>query len=269
MKKYATIEKRVGETPLEAVERLRAQEKLPREIPLAYAGRLDPMATGKLLVLVGDECKRQTEYHSLDKEYEFEVLFGVGSDTGDVLGIVHGCEVVPILEEALNVAAARWVGDIALPYPHFSSKTVLGKPLHVWTLENRLNEIEIPLARSRVYSLKLLDLKVIALENLLETVSAKIESIPEVTDPRKALGRDFRRTDVRKSWAVIRENRQVQNFYVARFQCIASSGTYMRSLAEKIAEDLGTCGLALSIHRTVMGIYYPIWGGYGIWTKKF
>ncbi|MCA9363758.1 hypothetical protein KC727_00880, partial [Candidatus Kaiserbacteria bacterium] len=87
MQRYATIEKRIGETPLEAAERLRVTLGLSADIPLAYAGRLDPMASGKLLVLIGDECKKQEQYHTLDKEYTFEVLFGVRSDTADVLGI--------------------------------------------------------------------------------------------------------------------------------------------------------------------------------------
>ena len=46
------------------------------------------MASGKLLILIGDECKNQKKYFGLDKEYEFEVLFGVESDTGDVLGLI-------------------------------------------------------------------------------------------------------------------------------------------------------------------------------------
>jgi tRNA U55 pseudouridine synthase TruB len=85
MQKYTVIEKNLGETPLEAVERWRTDTSTPSTIPLAYAGRLDPMATGKLLVLMGEECKRQETYHNLDKEYEFEVLFGFNTDTFDVV----------------------------------------------------------------------------------------------------------------------------------------------------------------------------------------
>ena len=86
MQKYAVVEKAVGETPLQALERFRALHGELDQIPMAYAGRLDPMASGKLLILIGEECKQQERYHALDKEYEFEVLFGIGSDTGDVLG---------------------------------------------------------------------------------------------------------------------------------------------------------------------------------------
>lgn len=55
--KWATVEKAVGETPLVAVERLRESLRIPAGVPMAYAGRLDPMASGRLLVLIDDEWK--------------------------------------------------------------------------------------------------------------------------------------------------------------------------------------------------------------------
>lgn len=36
-----------------------------------YAGRLDPMARGVLLLLVGDENKKKTDYEFFPKVYEF------------------------------------------------------------------------------------------------------------------------------------------------------------------------------------------------------
>lgn len=86
---YVLLHKAVGQTPLEVLELWRQTKPELKNTPLAYAGRLDPMAEGVLLVLIGDECKKQTEYHHLDKEYEFEVLFGLASDSGDVLGLIN------------------------------------------------------------------------------------------------------------------------------------------------------------------------------------
>jgi tRNA U55 pseudouridine synthase TruB len=89
MRRFAVINKQVGETPLEAMEAWRTTEGLKKDIPLAYAGRLDPMASGTLIVLIGEECKRQKSYQAFDKEYRFEVLVGFRSDTGDILGIAQ------------------------------------------------------------------------------------------------------------------------------------------------------------------------------------
>ena len=49
--------KNIGETPLECLERIRLEYGKPKDIPMTYAGRLDPMAEGLLIILVGDDCK--------------------------------------------------------------------------------------------------------------------------------------------------------------------------------------------------------------------
>ena len=88
---YVLLYKTVGQTPLECMELWRQTKPELKDTPLAYAGRLDPMAEGVLLVLIGEECKKQADYHNLDKEYEFEILFGVHSDSGDVLDLSSPC----------------------------------------------------------------------------------------------------------------------------------------------------------------------------------
>ncbi len=271
MQKYIVLEKKVGQTPLECAEVWRAhQSSIYKDIPLAYAGRLDPMASGKLLVLIGEECKKQKDYHGLDKTYEFEVLLGVQSDSGDVLGLVAECATPQITEADIRQVAKQFVGNLTFPYPKFSSKTVAGKPLHTWTLEGRLGEIEIPTYTSRVYKLKLRDIRTQSREQVFLRASGKIESIPPVTDERKALGNDFRRDDVRATWKTFRENSSgPTQFSVARFTCTCSSGTYMRTLAEEIAKSLGTCGLAFSIHRTHIGKYQSLPFQFGFYLQQF
>lgn len=257
MKRYITLDKAVGETPLSCAEAWRAENLDYKDVPMAYAGRLDPMASGKLLILLGDECKRQTEYHDLDKTYKFSILLGIKSDSLDVLGRLSTCAVPEnINEEKIITALKNFTGEIELPYPRFSAKTVKGKPLHMWTLEGRLNEIEIPTKTSIVYEIKLNSISTLSRKDLAQAARRKIDTIPEVTDPRKALGNDFRRTDVRKDWEEVTSNNSLPDSYtIINLNCLASSGTYMRTLASLIAEELGTCGLAWSIHRDKIGVY--------------
>lgn len=273
MQKFVVLDKKVGETPLECAEKWRAaQSPAYADVPLAYAGRLDPMASGKLLVLIGDECKLQEKYHGLDKEYEFEVLFDVRSDTGDVLGLIETCsdQKSDIVEKQTKEVCKKLIGNIDLPYPHFSSKTVQGKPLHTWTLEGRLNEIDIPTKSSRIYKLSFIDSFDVTRDTLYKNVSEKIETIPPIIDPKKALGNDFRRPLVRESWKNFHNSRTIPDMYtIGKFRCTASSGTYMRTLADVIARELGTCGLAYSIHRTKIGRYKTLPIGFGYWSKKF
>lgn len=266
---HAVVEKHVGETPLQALEHYRSSRPGLEHVPLAYAGRLDPMASGKLLILIGDECKNQRKYHGLDKEYEFEVLLGAQSDTGDVLGIVTACNVPKLREADLQCVAGKLVGSLTLPYPHFSSRTVAGKPLHTWTLEKRLGEIEIPTYTATIHALKLIERHGISADELYAHVSKKIETIPKVTDERKALGNDFRRPEVRTTWKAFYEAHTSETYTIAKFSCISSAGTYMRTLAQVLAQELGTCGLAYSIHRTQIGTYRPLPFGFGYWRRRY
>ncbi|MCB9810796.1 hypothetical protein H6777_01480 [Candidatus Nomurabacteria bacterium] len=194
--RYMILEKAVGETPLECAEKWRRTRPDLTGVPLAYAGRLDPMASGQLLILIGEECKNQTAYHDLDKEYEFEILFGAASDSGDVLGMIEEGGKKNIESEKITETLKSLVGQIELPYPIFSSKTVKGKPLHTWTMEGRLNEIEIPTRKSEIYELELLETRELSREEVAKIAMEKIETIPPVTDLRKALGNDFRRPEV-------------------------------------------------------------------------
>ncbi|MFW6210141.1 MAG: hypothetical protein ACOC4E_01470 [Patescibacteria group bacterium] len=256
---YITLEKAVGETPLQCVEAYRGQHPELKDVPLAYAGRLDPMASGRLLVLIGDTCKRQTDFHTLDKRYEFSILFGVSSDTYDVLGRLQSHpSVPPITQTRLLPLLHDLIGPSRLPYPPFSAKTVQGKPLHTWTLEGRLNEIELPLQHGTIYALSLTALSAVTRQSAAALALQKIDRLPPVTETSKALGRDFRRSDVRADWNAIAADTNVPNsLCVAHLACIASSGTYMRSLAHHIAHQLGTGGLAWHIHRTHIGTYDP------------
>ena len=272
MERYIVLEKAVGETPLESQERYRAKHPKLADTPMAYAGRLDPMASGKLLVLIGDECKRQERYFGLDKEYRFEVLLGPSTDTGDVLGLVESTTSSrPNLEiNDIQKVCDKLVGKVELPYPHYSSKTVNGKPLHTWAVEGRLDEIEIPTKVSTIYKLTPEDIRTETKDTIYKYITEKIETIPAVTDPRKALGNDFRRPEIRNTWKVWHEDSTLPDQYqVTTLRCIASSGTYMRTLAGEIGKALGTEGLAYSIHRTKIGNYQkmPLIGG--VWLQQF
>lgn len=263
------LDKQVGETPLEVIKRYKSSNPRLSDLPMAYAGRLDPMASGQLLILIGDECKRQEHYHSLDKGYRFEVLLGSSSDTADILGLVNWEENTNVDFSKVEEVAHSLQGQLSLPYPQFSSRTVKGKPLHTWTLEGRLGEIEIPTAETMVYSLKVLGIRTESVNKVYEDALRRIESVATVTEERKALGRDFRRQDVRVAWQVWREHYQGEEVQILSFECLASSGTYMRSMAEEIGRQLGVSGMAYTIHRFAIGQYVRLPFGLGFWLKRF
>ncbi len=271
--RYIVLNKKVGETPLSCVETWRQnQDSTYANLPLAYAGRLDPLASGKLLVLIGEECKKQDSYHTLDKVYEFSILFGVNSDTGDVMGRLNKppYKQTIIAAQTIKSALTAYQGNVSLPFPVFSARTVDGKPLHTWAMEGRLNEITIPTQHSYIYRLKLDKVETKMRTAIYDQALKKINSIPPVTEERKALGNDFRRSDIRADWEVFKnQGAAADRFTIAHCTAIVSSGTYIRSLAEAIGKDLDLPALAYHIHRPMLGRYkqLPIIGGF--WKNAF
>ncbi len=267
--KYVVLEKPVGQTPLEAVTVWKNAHPDYVDIPASYAGRLDPMASGKLLVLLGEECKRQKWYTGLDKEYEIEILLDVGSDTGDALGLVESSvHATSPSSKQIRKALSQETGKKLLPYPAFSSKTVNGKPLFLYSLESTLDTIVIPEHEEHIYRLTHLSTETISCSELKARVAEHLSTAPVSKELSKALGADFRIHAVRNSWQAVFLAEPDRNFTIIRMRALCASGTYMRSLASRIGKDLGTDALALSIHRTRIGSYLHL-GKFGYWKKQF
>ena len=143
--RFIKYNKEIGETPLEALNRLKAERPELNDIRLAYAGRLDPQASGELLILVGDECKNRDHYQGLDKTYTFDLLVGFSTDTGDIMGLIDKIDLTSTLKEQdLEQALLRFIGTVEQKFPIYSSQTVDGKPLWKWAKEGRVDEIKIP-----------------------------------------------------------------------------------------------------------------------------
>lgn len=270
MRRFVVLNKKVGETPLMAVQAWKEQNRDYADIPACYAGRLDPMASGKLLVLVGGECKRQSTYRDLDKEYEIEVLLSVGSDTGDVLGMPAYTDAeVPATESAIAEVLRKERGAHLRAYPAFSSKTVNGKPLFLHALEGSLPSLVVPEHVERIYRTRHRGSYTISCAELEARISASLDTVPRTDEPSKRLGEDFRVDAIRAHWELLFKSARERQFTVLRLRVTCASGTYMRSLAGRIGAALGTTALALSIRRTKIGTYLPLWNGTGWWVRTY
>lgn len=264
------IHKRVGQTPLEAIEAWKKEQSLPNDFSVSYAGRLDPMAHGKLLVLSGDECKQQSAYTGLDKEYIIEVLLDIETDTGDALGIPSlSSRPTDVTTAEVLSALQLEVGTHVRQYPIFSSKTVRGRPLFMYALENTLHTITIPEHEETIYRITLLSSEHISSSLLKGRVEDMLALAPTSDEPSKALGADFRIGTIRPAWNQIFESSKERTFQLLTLRVTCGSGAYMRTLAKRIGNTLETTGFALSIERTKIGSYLPLPFGFGAWTRTY
>lgn len=269
MPPHILLHKERGQTPLEAIDAWRAEHPEYSDIPAAYAGRLDPMASGKLLILLGDECKQQKRYFGLDKEYEIEVMLDVSTDTGDALGIPSYADRIstPSSKELLPVLR-RLTGTHLVPYPAFSSKPVKGKPLFMHTLEGTLESVDIPEHEETVYGIELLSSALVSTHDLRKRIDAALAVVPRSEETSKGIGADFRQDRIRAEWSSLLEDMPERNFCILSLRVTCASGTYMRTLAERLASELGTQGFALSIARTRIGKLFSL-GRFRFWLKQY
>ena len=237
--------KELGETPLDAIKTLKQAVPGLEDIPVTYAGRLDPMAEGILLLLLGDEVNNKEDYLKLDKEYTFEVLFGFSTDTYDVLGKITDTEDGVLTETLLETAIQGLIGTYAQTYPPYSSKKVAGKPLFRWARESRLHEIELPSHTVTVHSLSF---------DKLETISAP-ELKKEIARNLERVSGDFRQRECKELWEAYIDNSMLEDFQIATFRMKASGGTYVRALVHDLEERLGIPATTFYIRRDAVGDY--------------
>lgn len=267
--RYIVLEKKRGETPLQAIEEWKRSHPEFADVPASYAGRLDPMASGKLLVLLGEECKRKDRYIGLDKEYEVMIALDLSTDTSDALGLAkYAGKQTDASESDIRKALAKLTGSHRAPYPGYSSKTVNGTPLFMYALRGKLDTIVIPEHIETIYKTTLIDLKQVSKDELSARIGLDLNIVPTSDEPSKELGQDFRQHEIRARWKEVFDSLPERQFSILTLRITCASGTYMRSLSSRLAQELGTTAFALSIHRSKIGRYVSI-GPFGFWSKLF
>lgn len=244
--------KEKGETPLERINRFKVDNPDYAKVKMTYAGRLDPLAEGVLLVLSGEEIKNKQDYLNLKKEYEAEVLFGFSTDSFDVLGIIIDSssrnEVAKakgefFTQDTLN----KFTGKFLQKYPPFSSKTISGKTLFAHAREGNLAEKDIPEKEVEIFSIEKTGFENISQERLRDKI---IESI-------KMVKGDFRQEEISRLWEESFKRSDIKEFPVLKIKVSCSSGTYIRTLAKNIGFKLFSIpSIALSIKRISVGKYF-------------
>lgn len=266
--KIVNLYKNVGESPLQAINRFREKNPTYKRKKMGYAGRLDPMAEGVLLILIGEETKKIGQYLGFDKEYKAGILIGLSTDTGDVLGIAYKGELlinnyeIDEEERIKQASENRDFESYTLEYeeelirklkkrikelkgryeqkiPNYSSYKIKGKPMFYYARKGEILE-EI---KKAVYikSVKISSVYKISSRKLLKYVVNK-------TDKVKG---DFRQEEIKENWKNFLSNIN-KNFLVIDLIISCSSGTYIRSIAEDIGKPFGG-GLLLSLKRTRVG----------------
>ncbi len=121
------IDKPTGVTSHDVVNHVRKAFGT-REV--GHAGTLDPMASGLLVLLLGEATKISDYILNEDKSYQLRVRFGVRTDTLDMTGQILNHEDVHLPIESIRSVAQTLVGSFMWPVPAYSAVKVNGQKLY-------------------------------------------------------------------------------------------------------------------------------------------
>jgi tRNA pseudouridine55 synthase len=122
------IDKPVGPTSFDVVREVRKKLKVKK---VGHAGTLDPLASGLLVVCVGQGTKLVPYLMAGEKRYEVTVALGRETDTLDADGAVTREAPVPTLDVAwARVVLEGFVGEIHQLPPVYSALKRGGEPLY-------------------------------------------------------------------------------------------------------------------------------------------
>ncbi|MDQ6984999.1 MAG: hypothetical protein Q9M91_00520 [Candidatus Dojkabacteria bacterium] len=221
---------------------------------VGHAGTLDPFATGLLIVLVGKATKLSDQFLNMDKEYEAEILFEIGTDTGDIEGEITNDKfkiTKNIENEKIKIVLESFIGKYNQFVPVYSSVKVKGDKLRVlarkyekfeimgdkskgknqnskivkfFNGDDLKKEVELPLKHLKVYEMELLEINEITKEDLKKEL--KDENLQDIN---------------------------ISSFKTAKVRIFASKGIYIRQLAVDIGDKLGVAATLLNLRRTRVG----------------
>jgi tRNA pseudouridine55 synthase len=95
-----------------------------------HAGTLDPLASGLLPLLLGEATKLAGALLDAEKRYEATVTLGTTTTTGDAEGAVLERRPVAVTQRDLDLAAARFQGEVEQVPPMHSALKHRGRPLY-------------------------------------------------------------------------------------------------------------------------------------------
>lgn len=270
--------KNAGETLDQLLDRVRSASladklgyNISPETKITYAGRLDPLASGIMILLVGDGVHDKELYNKLDKRYRATVVLGFETDTYDVLGIPspspsQGSNLG--LEYLIKNILEKQIGTHTQTYPPYSSKNVNGVPLWKLTRDGNLPDvlpsrevvvyganlvIPAPEPESRVLSHIPLDPLTLVRDDTCGVLISGVDLLLKIRETVSRVTGDFRQAEILDSWEKNIVSRET--YQILEIDYHVGSGTYIRGLVHELGQQLGIGAVLLALERYQAGDY--------------
>ena len=240
-----------------------------RNLKVGHAGTLDPLATGVLLVCIGNACKRAQEFQDHDKEYLAGICFGATTPSYDrekEVDRLYSTE--GISRESVAAMLPSFLGEQDQVAPLFSAKMVDG--VRSYELARKmyregaaLDEAAAELLNIGHISINEIELVGWGVTGEADGVSggegckAGDDKVPKAVCHASVIGSSAVDGSVaggassRINVAAIPEELP---YAIIRIAC--SKGTYIRSIARDAGERMGSGAFLLSLCRSRSGSFH-------------
>lgn len=227
------VDKPLNLTSHDVVNRARRLRQTKR---VGHTGTLDPLATGVLVLCVGDSTKVVQFMEHDSKDYLAWVSLGAGTPTLDAEGPIEqrlerGAE--PFAEDQIREVLAQFVGPQQQIPPQYSAIQVGGQ--RAYAVARAGGAIDLPARDIVIHSLALLG------------VYDRVQDAPRTFDP--------------VNWEPAEQGLSFElppalgEFPTLLLRASVGSGTYLRSLARDIGAALGVPAHLAGLVRTRVGRY--------------
>ncbi|MFZ1721311.1 MAG: hypothetical protein WAU07_02290 [Microgenomates group bacterium] len=217
-----------------------------------HTGTLDPMAQGVLVLLSGPDRFAKESLSIWQKTYEFSILWGVSTDSGDALGLITSAKplefTAPILESKISKVCAAFPNTYSQQIPDFSARRFKGESAH--THARLGTQIPAKFRQITLSDIKMQTIETMQIQAILRNHSDAIHKI---------VG-DFRQDEIKSNWnntlahpfSEIRSQAH-QELIITHHTTTVSAGCYVRQLTQDIAKIVGLPATTWAITRIKNG----------------
>jgi tRNA pseudouridine(55) synthase len=240
--------KEAGHTMIQTMDKFKKDNQINLLLnKVCYCGRLDPMARGLVLLLVGDECKNMDKYLGYNKEYEFEIIFGLSSDTDDSMGEILSSKYFDEKEVEYYCDKIKEYIEpkkFTQNFHKYSSKRVNGKPM--WEHAQKKICIENPSHEVEIFNVEYSPIKTYDFNEWRHNVIDTINKIDKKND--------FRQESIIDMYGSF----EFSKIYALPIKIKVSSGFYVRQLVADIKTHLNIDILTYDINRVSINNNYLV-----------
>lgn len=209
-----------------------------------HTGTLDPMADGVVIVLTDQDRFDKEKLSSWQKQYRFEILWGIATDSLDLLGLTTAIDQNNQNQDKIiakiKPIIPKFTGVIHQQLPKFSAKRISGES---YFDKVKKKEPFTPIIEEvKIHSLELKNTYLIDKAHLQRQTEDKINLVTG----------DFRQEQILNNWQQM-ISQLPDKLVITQLQTTTSKRTYVRALVRDIAQQLQLPATTFSLTRTQNG----------------